>query len=194
MNHGTNAQEIYSLIALFTGLEALLGVINACLPVLKPIFIKFGDSKASAWLSSVMSGSIPIFMRPSQMGSKWTTPSAMTKDPGMEKEMPEMPRWPGSPGEVRMMSPPPRYVEDKAANMMFPSSVTNVRNLPLGSPMPSRPPVPPKDDDYRASPTRNWDRKQHGHGIRVQKEWDVERGMSEESDRQPLESKRDYEF
>jgi hypothetical protein len=35
-NHGSNAQQIYSLIALFTCLEALLGVINACLPVLKP--------------------------------------------------------------------------------------------------------------------------------------------------------------
>lgn len=178
MNHGSNAQQIYSLIALFTCLEALLGVINACLPVLKPIFNKFGDSKSSAWLSSVMSGTIPIFMRPNQMGSRWSNPSAAKKDSGMEKEMPEMPRLPGSHGRAATMSPPP------AANLRSPS---------LSSPIQSRgPPVPPKGDHYQPSPTKDWDRRKHGKGIRVQKEWDVERGMSEESDRQPLDPRRDY--
>ncbi|CAF9903843.1 MAG: hypothetical protein ALECFALPRED_003006 [Alectoria fallacina] len=187
MNRGTNAQKIYSLIALFTTLEALLGVINACLPVLKPIVNKFGDSRASAWLSSVMSGTIPIFMRPSQMGSKWITPSATKKDSGMEKEMPEMPRWPGS------HAPLPRYVDDKAANMMFPSPTTNVRSPSSSSPIRSRgPPVPPKEEDYELSPTKNWDRRKLGKGIRVQKDWDVERAMIEESDTQPLDPRRDY--
>ena len=191
MNHDTNAQRIYSLLALFTCLEALLGVINACLPVLKPIFNKLGESDTSAWLSSVMSGSIPIFMRPSQMGSSWTTRSATKKDSGPGKEMPEVPRWPG----IYEMSPPPRYVDNKVANMMFPSLAANVRSPPLSSPNQSRgPPVPPKEDDYQASPTKNWDRRKHAKGIRVQKEWDVERGVSAESDRQPLDPRRDYVY
>ena len=195
MNNGTNAHQIYSLVALFTCLEALLGVINACLPVLKPIFKKVGDSGASSWLSSVMSGTIPIFMRPSQMGSKWTTPSATRKNPGLEKEMPEIPRWPGSPRGAAMVSPPPRYVDNKAANMMFPSSAANLRSPSLSSPIQSRgPPVPPKEDNYQPSPTKNWDRRHLGKEMRVQEEWDVERGLSEESERQPLEPRKDYSF
>ncbi len=193
MNHGTNAQQIYSLLALFTCLEALLGVINACLPVLKPIVNKFGDSTASEWLSSVMSGSIHIFMRPSQMGSRWTTPSATKKESGMGKEMPELPRWPGSNGGPAMMSPLPRYVDKKAADMMFPSSAANVRSPPLISPIQQRgPPVPPKEDNYQASPTKDWDRRKHDKGIRVHREWDVERGVSAESDRQPLDPRRNH--
>ncbi|KAL9135600.1 MAG: hypothetical protein Q9175_003217 [Cornicularia normoerica] len=193
LNHGTNAQQIYSLLALFTCLEALLGVINACLPVLKPIFNKLGDSEASAWLSSVMSGTITIFMRPSEMGSRWTTSSGMKKESGMEREMPEMPRWPGSHGEAATMSPPHRYVDNKAANMMFPSSVANVRSPPSRSPIQlGGPPVPPKEDDFQARPTKDEERRKHGKSIRVQKEWDVERGISEESDRQPLDPRRDY--
>ena len=177
MNHGSNAQQIYALVALFTCLEALLGVINACLPVLKPIFKKFGDSHSSAWLSSVFSGTIPIFMRISQINSRWTSPSATKKDSGMEKEMPERPRLPESHGRAAMMSPPP------AANLRSPS---------LSSPVPRGPPVPPKGDDYQPSPTKDWDRRKHGKGIQVQTEWDVERGISEESDRQPLDPRRDY--
>ena len=188
-NHGTNAQQIFSLLALFTCLEALLGVINACLPVLKPIFNKFGDSSASAWISSVMSGTVPIFMRRSQLGSKWTNPPSATatkKEPGTAKEtVREMPRWHG--------------VSSKAADMMFPSPAMNVKSStslnspiqtrgPLRSPnIPRGPPVPPKEDDYLASPTENWDRGKPAKGIRVQRMWDVESGISEESDRRPLD-------
>lgn len=35
-----NTQQQYAMIALLTCLEALLGVINACLPVMKPVFTK----------------------------------------------------------------------------------------------------------------------------------------------------------
>lgn len=193
-NHGSNAQQIYSLLALFTCLEALLGVINACLPVLKPIFNKLGDSSASQWLSSVMSGTIPIFMRPSQMGSRWTMPSATKKDSGMEREMPEMPRWPGSHTGAAMMSPPPRYVDHKAADMMFPSLAANGRGPSTSSPTRTRgPPVPPKEDDYQASPAKDWDRRRDEKGVRVQRGWDVERGVSGESDRQPLDPRRSYD-
>ena len=37
-----NTMQQYSMIALLTCLEALLGVINACLPVMKPIFSRLG--------------------------------------------------------------------------------------------------------------------------------------------------------
>ena len=125
-------------------------------------------------------------MRPSQMGSKWTASSATKKNSGiMEKELREMPQWPGSHGGAAM-SPPPRYMDDNAADMMFPP---NVRSPSSGSPVqPRGPPVPPKD--YKASPTRNWDRRKHGQGI--PKEWDVEKGVGEENDRQPLSPRRDY--
>lgn len=37
-----NTQQQYETIALLTCLEALLGVTNACLPVMKPVFTKLG--------------------------------------------------------------------------------------------------------------------------------------------------------
>lgn len=69
----SNAQEAYALIAMLTSLEALLGVINACLPVLKPIYNRMrGTAPKSGTNGSgvneiLKSGSIPIFMRVSQM-------------------------------------------------------------------------------------------------------------------------------
>ena len=93
-----------------------------------------------------------------------------------------------------MVSPPPRYVNNKAANMMFPPPAMNMRSPPSSSPIqPRRPPVPLKEDDYLANPTKDWDRGIHGKGIRVQKGRDIERGISEENDRQPLDPRRDYD-
>jgi len=43
---------IYSLIALLTCLEASLGVINTCLPVMRPVFTKFADTPFFHNLSS----------------------------------------------------------------------------------------------------------------------------------------------
>ena len=193
MNHVTNAQQVYSLVALFTCLEALLGVINACLPVLRPIFSKLSGSAPSAWLSSVMSGTITIFMRQSQLGSRWATPSTARNESAVGHEMPEMPRRPRGHERAPVSSPLPRCEDDTAANMVFPSSAANVRGLSSSSPTQSRGPrVPPKADEYGMSPTRNSDRKNYGKGIRVQTEWDVKRGISEESDRQPLDPRRDY--
>ena len=140
-----------------------------------------------------MSGTIPIFMRPSQMGSSWTSRSARKKDSGMEKEMRELPRWPGSHGRAAMVSPAPRYVDSKAADLMFSSSATDARSLPVTSLNPSRgPPVPPKEDEYPTHTTKNWDRRKHGKVTRVPKEWDVESGFSEEIDRRPLNPRSQY--
>ena len=62
------------MIALLTSLEALLGVITASLPVLKPIYNKIrGTARKNGEGSGVneilKSGTIPIFMRMSQMFS-----------------------------------------------------------------------------------------------------------------------------
>lgn len=61
-----NAKAMYALIALLTSLEALLGVINACLPVLKPVFDRFRlviPKRDNGTIKSFMSGSIPIMLR-----------------------------------------------------------------------------------------------------------------------------------
>ncbi len=57
---------------MLTSLEALLGVISACLPVLKPIFNKMRGTAPKSGDSSgvkeiLKSGTIPVFMRVSQM-------------------------------------------------------------------------------------------------------------------------------
>ena len=61
-------------------LEALLGVVNACLPVLKPIYNKLRGTapKGGAEVNEILkSGTIPIFMRVSQM---FTLASRKRKD------------------------------------------------------------------------------------------------------------------
>ncbi|CAD6580868.1 MAG: hypothetical protein ASARMPRED_000351 [Alectoria sarmentosa] len=66
----SNEQDTYALIAMLTSLEALLGVVNACLPVLKPIFNKMrgtAPKSGSGVTESPKSGTIRIFMRVSQM-------------------------------------------------------------------------------------------------------------------------------
>lgn len=79
----------------------------------------------------------------------------------------------------------------KAADTMFPTPVMNIREPSSSSPMqPRPPPVPPKEQNYRASPTKDGNTRMHGKEIRVQKEWDVERGISQENDRQPLDPGR----
>ena len=71
-----NAQDAYAVIAMLTTLEAHLGVINACLPILKPLFDKMrGGAPAKSGSGNgvreiLQSGTIPIFMRVSQMFSR----------------------------------------------------------------------------------------------------------------------------
>ena len=85
------------------------------------------------------------------------------------------------------MSPPPRYVDDKAANMMFSPPTIGVRGPSLSSLVQTRgPPVPPKEDGYQANMAKDWAREKHAKGIRVPKDWDVERGFGKESDERPL--------
>lgn len=74
-----------------------------------------------------------------------------------------------------MMSPRPRYVDNKAADMLFSSPAVNLRSPSVEQ---KGPPVPPKEDDYQARLTRDWDRRRHGQGLWVEKEWDAEKGVS----------------
>ena len=65
-----SSQKSYALIALLTSLETLLGIITACLPMLKPVGKKLWDSlpkRSSTKVKASTSGSIPILMRVSQM-------------------------------------------------------------------------------------------------------------------------------
>ena len=83
-----NAQDVYALIALLTSMEVLLGVTNACLPVLKPIFNKLRGtapkSNSGGAVSEILkSGTIPIFMRVSQM---WTLASRKGKYASSDEE------------------------------------------------------------------------------------------------------------
>ncbi|KAF6220993.1 hypothetical protein HO133_002674 [Letharia lupina] len=64
------SQEKYALIALLTSLETLLGIISACLPILKPITKRLRVSlpkRGSDTNKPSTSGSIPIIMRISHM-------------------------------------------------------------------------------------------------------------------------------
>ena len=66
--NGQNLIQQYAKIALLTCLEALLGIINACLPVMKPIFSKLGaiGTLKSFWTGTAIATSIqPIGSPPS---------------------------------------------------------------------------------------------------------------------------------
>jgi len=67
--HSLSAQKAYSLIALLASMETLLGIISACLPMMRPIAKKLCDifQKRGASTVTNTSGSIPILMRISHM-------------------------------------------------------------------------------------------------------------------------------
>lgn len=65
-----HAQDTYCLIALLTSLEALLGIVSACLPMLKPLVRKLWGSLSERGTKTTKSctlGCIPIVMRGGQM-------------------------------------------------------------------------------------------------------------------------------
>ncbi|MCJ1457688.1 hypothetical protein MMC28_008057 [Mycoblastus sanguinarius] len=67
--NGSNREAVYFKIGLLANLEALFGVINACLPTMRPVFNKLRSASIWSGKSTTMFGSIPIAMRISQM---WT--------------------------------------------------------------------------------------------------------------------------
>lgn len=65
-----HAQDTYCRIALLTSLEALLGVISACLPMFKPLLHKLQGSQFERGANSIkssISGSVPVVMRRNRM-------------------------------------------------------------------------------------------------------------------------------
>ena len=192
-NHGPNAQKVYHLVALFTNLEVLLGTVNACLPVMKPVFIKISSSKFSTWLSSVTSGTIVIFVRPSQMGSAWKSSSRSKRNSASKPPLgEEMGPWnpPDKGGDVRIESdetPPLRYMVTRPTALHLGHQRNNDSSL-TGP----RPPVPPKNGTYNS--TKHWQPAEDqatssSLGIHVERSWDVdreERGESPDDDRQEL--------
>ena len=169
-----NAEKIYAMIALLTNLEVLFGVINTCLPVIRPIFTKAGDSKVWSLLkSSLGSSGRTIFSR------------STSGDRSGIHEITKHTAWQTRNNETKEMhnlsSPPPhiapRFVDDKAANMMF--SHHN-QNLSVTTEPPGR---PPRSQFYQ--PDGRWEEK-NSSGIMVQRDWDVERADSVETDRRPL--------
>ena len=192
-NHGPNSMKIYHLISLLTNFEVLLGTVNACLPVMKPIFTKLYSSEFSTWLSSVTSGTIVVFLRPSQMGSAWKSGSRSKRNSANKPPLPtEMAPWNtadnrGDTVADTDQSPPPRYVDNRPTNLQ--PTYNQNKDAPPKSP---KPPVPPKSENY--SPTK---RRQpvaerapnSSLGIYVERSWDVdreERGESPDDDRQEL--------
>ena len=155
-----------------------------------------------------MSGSIPVFMRPSQMGTNYTSRNSMRRQSGSAKRdsgqrnlMP-MRKWPGSldsksPSHtiIPISSPaPPRYVDNEPARMMFSPTYTSTSSSSDPGMESPPPPVPPKGvfDRHRA----RWEPMgEEKGGIWVQKEWntDVERGDSGETERELLKSRGNEE-
>ena len=110
-----NTQQQYAKIALLTCLEALLGVINACLPVLKPIVSKV---RATGMFSSL-----------------WTITSTATSS--RHVAIPRSRRtdhlWRG--GKNLRISPPRQIVHKDSLHMFSPDLPTDVRapSIPLPS-------------------------------------------------------------
>lgn len=179
---------------------------------MKPLFSKLDQSKAMNWLSSVMSGTIPIFMRPSQMGSngKTTSQSApSTRRATSKHPLPkEMHKWHrhynrgsdvnGSFGPRAKGTPlPPRYVDNKPAGMMFSPTYPSMSS-PATRQQTPRPPVPPKGPC--CSPEKRWESADKKDGVTpdtyMQKSWDhdTERGFSEDTDRGLLNESPKQEY
>lgn len=112
-----NTQQQYANIALLTCLEGLLGVINACLPVMKPVFSKLGGATNS--LTSWRTKTTTI-----NSGSGNGVPQANPKSHTLSRE-----------GKLQRINPP-RQIVHKQSHLMFSSDLpTDVRapSIPLPS-------------------------------------------------------------
>ena len=174
----SNTAQIYSLIALLTCLEVQLGTINSCLPIIRPIFTKVSNSKLwSSFTSTVVSGRRSMFSR-STSGNRSGANSRAYRRGERPTDADELRDWP-SPQQALA----PRFVDAKAANMMF-SHHSHTSSVASSAPRP-----PPKCQYYQPE-RRVWEEK-NGEGITVQRDWDIERGDSGETDRRLLREEED---
>ncbi|KAL9124811.1 MAG: hypothetical protein Q9217_005902 [Psora testacea] len=167
--HGTNAQKIYSIIALLTCLEALLGTINTCFPVMRPVFTKLGTSKF--WSSFISSITGRTSKRSFFSSSTWNRSGKHPSKSGNGT---------GGRGGEEIWSKPcpkehpaPRFVDAKAAHPM--QSLVAADGA-------SR--TPPQSLSYQSENPR-WEEKKV-LGVVVRRDWDTERADSAETDRRPL--------
>ncbi|MCJ1278210.1 hypothetical protein MMC21_006025 [Puttea exsequens] len=161
----SNAQKMYALLVLFTCLETLLGVINTCLPIMRPAFIRFGTSALWLRLSgqrlgerSGGGGSSSYGIRNGGSSRKGYIRSGSGKPPQS---------WPVNDG----FTPAKRGTMDAVAMDDMFDHHSGVIGLDVGQPGPR---VPPKSKDPGMSDASR---------ILVQQVWDTERGVDGDSDR-----------
>ena len=139
---------------------------------MRPVFNKVGDSKLwSTFTSSLTS-------RGSKSRSKQRSRRRSTSGYYKSNESHganEMRVWPSALSKADPLAP--RYVESKAANMMFSHHPTS----PSTTPKP-----PPKSPNHQPNSAGRVGKNSAGMGVAVKKEWDVERGDSTETDLTPL--------
>lgn len=166
----SNAAEIYSMVSLLAGLEALLGAVNACLPVIRPVFTKLVESKVWSSLTATI-------------GSNWRSPFSRSSSADRRSVRPvaadEMHDWPSPKQAIA-----PRFVGAKAADMMF-SHHSQISGAAVGAPR-SPPRSPYHQSDERIS------EEKRREGITVQMDWDVERGESGETERRLMREEEKF--
>ena len=168
-----NLQPIHSLIALLACLEANLGVINCCLPVIRPVFSKIGDFTFWPSLMSSLSGNRVRPLPRLGSGTRSGTRTCNRRSDGRAGN--EMQTWPSSDQNLA-----PSFVGSKAARMMFPHGDPSTGAISGGR---STRLSPPKSTFHGTN--SEWDNGMIS-GIRVQQDWDVERDVSQETDIRPL--------
>ena len=182
-----NAAQQYSLIALLTCLEALLGVISTCLPVMKPVFTKFGTSKVWSYVSATLtSGRRSIFSHSSTNHSGTHDKRRSGRNSGYHRSRGseggnEMRSWPVSPSSG---SDPlaPIFVDSKVASLAFGHKRS-----------PESPPRPPPKSPYYKPESPRLTESLKADGITVRRDWDVERGeegSNVECDQRPWEDEK----
>lgn len=155
----------YAMIALLTCLEALLGVINACLPVMKPIFNMLGDTRALAFLAT--------------WNSTWTGSRRSHASRSNRTHQSKARRSEGGPAGSGS-----KGIKRKASHLMFSQDLPSEIRSPMASGATS--PRRPVSKFHR--PMGQWDygslETVDANAIHVKTDWDVEHRASE--DRLPI--------
>ena len=183
------------MVPLLTCLEALLGVVNTCLPIMRPVFARFGDSKFwsyfIAYSTARSTSKRRLFSRftgnPSNSDRSENGSGAYGSEKGDEEGGRQS--WPIQQQHKRNLITP-RFVDPKAAQVLFShhhhhsnqSSVTSGR-APNQWPLPPPPPKTPYSNKPDNNP--NWEENKVP-GIMVQTDLDVEMADSVDSDHRPL--------
>lgn len=161
----------YAMIALLTCLEVLLGVINACLPVMKPIFNKLKGIRAFAFLST--------------WGSTSATGRRSHASRSNSKHRATSRKRIGTP-----IADGPNSIAHKSSHPMFPQYLSSQ----IGSPTSSGATSPRRQisNFHRPMPPWNYGSLETvgGKALDPETEWDGERPASE--DRLPMHPARQH--